>query len=210
MKNKKVMAVVAVLVVILVLYGVYRVYGHFKRLSATPTGQTQTATTAPETLGSLKDLIAKGISQSCSYSTNDTSGTVYMSGGQVRADINAEVDNQATTSHLIIKDNASYLWTDGRKTGYKMAYNPDATPGPSGAPTTNSSGILNPDTSMNYKCSVWVADSSQFVLPAGVTFSSITLPSTSGTAAPSAANCSYCDSLTGDNKTQCLTALKCN
>jgi len=214
MKNKKVLAVVGALVVIVGLYGAYRVYNHFKRLSATPAGQAQTATTAPETLGSLKDLIAKGISQSCSYSTNNTSGTVYMSGGQVRADINAEINNQTTTSHLIIANNTTYLWTDGRKAGIKMAYNPNATPAPAGSPTTNSSGVLDPNMSMNYNCSAWIADASRFALPAGITFSSFTLPSqTTGTAAPAAGSgsslCSSCDTLTGDSKTQCLTALKC-
>lgn len=216
MKNKKVLAVVAVLVVILGLYGAYRVYNHFKRLSGNPVSQTQTATTtAPTTLGSLKDLIAKGISQSCSYSSDNTSGTVYMSGGQIRADISAEIDNKPSTSHLIIKDNMTYLWTDGTKTGIKMAYNPNATPSATGGtPSANSSGVLDPNTSMDYKCNPWVADASQFTLPTGVTFSTFTMPSQSSGATPAtgstSSQCSYCDSLTGDNKTQCLTALKCN
>ena len=216
MKNKKVLAVVAALVVIIGIYGVYRVYKHFKRLSGTPApGQTQTATPV-STLGCLKDLIAKGASQVCTYTTDKSNGTVYMSGGKVYADIDTTVGSVVEKAHMIIMDNSFYLWTDGKTSGYKMAYNPDATPAPAGAKTNNASGIIDPSTQMNFSCSPWlIVDNSRFVLPTGVTFSAISLPQATpaagGTPTAGDANsqCSYCDSLTGDNKTQCLTALKC-
>jgi hypothetical protein len=217
MKNKKALAVIAVLIVIVGLYGAYRVYAHFKRLSTTPAGQTQTtATTAPETLGSLKDLIANGGSQTCTYSTDQSQGTVYMSGGKVDADIDTTVGSVVEKAHMIIANDSFYLWMDGKTSGYKMAYNPNTTPAPAGAKTNNASGMLDPNTQMNFKCSSWLTDDSKFALPSGVTFSAISLPQAApaavGSPAAGGANsqCSYCDSLTGDSKTQCLTALKCN
>jgi len=217
MKNKKVLAVVAALVVIVGLYGAYRVYNHFMRLSATPAGQTQTAaTTAPKTLGSLKDLIANGGSQTCTYSTDKSQGTVYMSDGKINADIDTTVGSVVEKAHMIIVNNSFYLWMDGATSGYKMAYNPDATPAPAGARTNNASGMIDPNTQMNFNCSPWlIVDDSKFALPTGVTFSAISLPQAapaavgSPTAGGANSQCSYCDSLTGDSKTQCLTALKC-
>jgi hypothetical protein len=205
--NKKVAAIItAVLVIAVGAYGIYRVVKHFKRLSGTPVAQTATT----ESPTSLRDLIAKGISQSCTYSTDKSTGTIYLSGGKIRGDFNMTIDDKVSASHMIIMDNTNYLWTEGSKTGIKMAFDQTATPAPvtSNTPTnTFDANALN-----NYKCSAWISDSAMFTLPTGITFSSFNLPSattkTSGGTAPS--QCSYCDSLTGDSKTQCLTALKCN
>jgi hypothetical protein len=219
--NKKVMAIVGILVVIVGLYGAYRVYKHFKRLAATPAVQTQNTTTATKsapstTLGSLKDLITKGVAQTCTYSTDKSQGTIYMDGGKVRGDITAtgvEANSQPVVSHLIIADNMTYLWTDGRNVGFKMTYDPNATPAPAGSSTTNSSGALDPNTQMNYTCNPWVADGSKFTLPTDVTFSTLSLPSQATGGAPaesgSTSTCSYCNNLTGTDKTKCLAALNC-
>jgi hypothetical protein len=218
MNKKALTAVIVILVLIVGVYGAYRVYKHFKRISA-PAAQTQTTATqsgAPSTtLGSLKDLMLKGIPQTCTYKSDKSQGTLYMDGGKVRGDISTdvEVDGKTTESHIIIADKAIYMWSDGRNVGYKMVYDPNATPAPAGTKTTNASGALDPNTQMNYSCSAWIADSSKFTLPTNVTFSSLSIPSqTTGapTTGGNASQCSYCNNLTGDEKTQCLTALKCN
>jgi hypothetical protein len=219
--NKKVLAVVGVLVVIVGLYGAYRVYKHFKRISAAPAAQTQTANTAQATpsttLNSLKALIAQGVAQTCSYNTGNSQGTIYMDGGKVRADItltDVSVNKQPVKSHMIIADSLIYVWTEGRNTGFKMAYDPNATPVPAGTKTTNAAGMLDPTLQMNYKCGVWIADPSEFNLPTGINFSSISLPSQDSgapaTGGAGSSSCSYCNSLTGADKTKCLTALNCN
>jgi hypothetical protein len=204
--DKKLLMVVGALVILVVgAYGAYRVYKHFARLSATPSVQTATGTGQPSAMSSLKDLISKGIAQSCTYTSDKSQGTIYMSGGKVRADINTTVGSVATKAHMIMMDNTTYIWTDEMSTGFKMAYDPNATPVPGASPSTLQ-GAIDANTSMNYKCSAWVADGSKFALPAGVTFTSFGTPSTTG----ASSQCSYCDSLSGTDKTQCLTALKCN
>jgi len=217
--NKKALTTLVVLLVLVIgVYGIYRVYHHFQRLS-TPAGmQTTTSSGSAQpatTLGSLKDLMAKGGSETCSYSTDKSQGTVYMSGGKVSSDINTTVGSVVEKAHMIIANNFFYLWMDGKTTGYKMAYNPNATPVPAGEKTNNASGMIDPNTQMNFKCNSWSVDSTKFDLPAGVTFSAISLPSqgaSTGSPAAGGANslCSNCDSLSGTEKTQCLTALKCN
>lgn len=203
--NKKVWALAAILVVIA---GVWY-YMKNKNVVNTPT-QNPAASAQPSTVGSLRDLISKGIAQSCTFSADRTNGSVYVAGKSVRGDFETAVDNAAVKSHMIVKDNTSYIWSDGKNVGIKMSFDPSATPGATSA--TSSSGSFDPGVNMNYKCSTWVTDNSKFDLPTGVTFSTFAMPSSAapGATGTSSSQCSYCNNLSGDDKTQCLTALKCN
>lgn len=223
MNKKAITAIVIVLILIVGGYGAYRVYKHFKRLSAQPADQNLTAavnaTATPSTsLNNLKALIAQGVAQTCTYNTGNSQGTIYMDGGKVRADMtitDVSVNNQPMKSHMIINGNSIYVWSDGRNVGFKMAYDPNATPAPAGTKTSNAAGMLDPNLQMNYKCGIWVADASQFAVPTGINFSSLTLPSQGQSSAPTtggapSSSCSYCNALSGADKTKCLTALNCN
>jgi hypothetical protein len=165
-----------------------------------PSGNAEEQSNTPT---SLKDLLSKGIAQSCTFNSEGSTGTIYMSGGKVRGDFDATVEGQTMKSHMIVDNNTSYIWSDGSKTGIKMSFDPNATTSP--ATTDTQSGSFDASTQMNYKCGAWIPDASLFALPAGVAFTSFNAP-TSG----ESSQCSYCDSLTGDSKSQCLTALKCN
>jgi len=212
--NKKV--VIAIVVVIILLLGGYFL---MKKGPASPSAvapvPTQEQATSPS---SLRDLIAKGVSQSCTYSTDNSQGTIYLGDGKIRGDFNVTTvddsgQSQTTSSHMIIMDNTNYLWTEASTTGIKMSFDQNATPAPvtSNTPTNSfDANALN-----NYKCSAWTVDPSLFTLPTGVNFRTFNLPSPAavGSSAPStgsnSSNCSYCDALSGDNKTQCLSALNC-
>lgn len=195
--NKKVLIVIGI--VLLLLVGGY-FYINSKKGTGTINEEQPSAAT------SLKNLIAKGVAQSCTYSTEGTNGSVYVSGGAVRGDFETTVDKVVTKSHMIVKDNTSYIWTDGQTAGFKMSFDPNATPaGTSGA----SNESFDASANMNYKCKTWIVDNSKFALPTGVTFSTFAIPSTGATTGTSS-QCSYCNNLSGDDKTQCLTALKCN
>ena len=152
---------------------------------------------------SLKDLLSKGISQSCTFKTDGSTGTIYMSGGKIRGDFDATVEGQIMKSHMIVDSNTSYIWSDGSKTGIKMSFDPNASTATNG--TETQSGSFDVSAQMDYKCGVWITDASMFALPAGISFTSFDAPTTG-----ESSQCSYCDSLTGDSKSQCLSALKCN
>lgn len=201
--NKK--AIIIAVVLILLLIGGYFLMK--KRPAPSPVAQptSQEKATSPS---SLKDLISKGIAQSCTFSNEGSTGTVYVSGGKVRGDFDTTVDGKVTKSHMIVDGNTSYIWSDGQTTGVKMTFDASATPSATG--TTSTAGSFDASANMNYKCGVWLADSSMFVLPVGVQFMSFGTPTGASPAAGSnSSQCSYCDSLTGDSKAQCLTALKC-
>lgn len=193
--NKKVLIVIGA--VLLLLVGGY-LYMNSRKGTGTSNEEQPSAAT------SLKNLIAKGVAQNCTYSTEQTSGSVYVSGGAVRGDFETTVDKVVTKSHMIVKDNTSYIWSDGQTTGFKMSFDPNATPA-GGETSSKSDGNFDISADMNYKCSTWIVDGSKFALPAGVTFSAFEIPTTDS----SSSQCSYCNSLSGDDKTQCLTALKC-
>ena len=208
--SKKLLPVV-VIVLLLLLGGWY-----FMSKKASPgatlitPGSAQPATT----MSSLKALIAKGVSQSCTYNSDKSQGTIYMDGGKVRADIDATVGSVTEKVHMIMMNSTSYIWIDGKSTGFKMAFDPNATPVPGASPSSQSG--IDPNTAMNYNCSPWLADASKFALPTGVTFATFAAPSGAAPqtqAAPqqgsSSSQCSYCNALSGSDKEQCLTALNC-
>jgi hypothetical protein len=136
---------------------------------------------------------------------------MYIAGGKVRGDFGTSINGVESKSHMIVDSNTSYLWTDGSKTGIKMAFDPNAKP----VATPGATGSFDASANMNYKCSAWVTDTSKFTLPTDVTFSSFAVPSTSPaktngtTGSSNSSQCSYCESLTGDSKTQCMSALNC-
>jgi type IV secretory pathway VirB2 component (pilin) len=200
--NKKI--VIGIIVLLLLAAAGYLVFA--KKPASSTTSPAQTAV-APA-LQSFRDLLAKGISQSCKYSTQNSTGTIYMSGGKERGDftlVSTQTGGTPSTAHMIIMDNTNYLWTDGMKTGVKMAFDPNATPAPSATPATG----FDANTKLNYQCSAWVVDSTLFTLPTGISFMAIANPKAAPSAGSNSSLCSKCDTLTGNSKAQCLAALNC-
>lgn len=200
--NKKVLGIVAVLLLLLLAGYFYMTKGK----GGTPGYNTGSSTST--STSSLKDLLTKGVAQSCTFSNEGSTGTVYVAGGKMRGDFDSVTEGKTVKSHMIVDGNTSYIWMDGEKTGFKMSFDPASQPSGSGAPT----GGFDTNASMNYKCGTWITDSTQFTPPSNVTFTSFDLPSAAPaqTGGTQPSQCSYCSSLTGDDKTQCLAAFKCN
>ena len=216
--NKKVLITVAVLLFLGI--GGYAAYTNFKSSSSTKVETAETANKPDDANkpASLKDLLTKGVAQTCTYSSDSGRGTVYVSGGKVRGDFDVTADGQTSKSHMIVMDNTSYIWTDGQKAGFKTSFDASATPvaGANGSTATKSG--FDPSSMADYKCGTWVVDSSMFALPSGVTFSTFAMPSAvspTGSDTPgkpatdNSQQCAYCNALSGSDKTQCLNALNC-
>lgn len=172
----------------------------------------QTAPTPGQQSKTLRQLLAGGIAQKCTFSSEGTQGTVYVSGGKMRGDIQTTSDDGTTQSHMIVDGMTSYMWMDGQTTGFKTSWEASS-PGPAGAGQTG----IDPNKNVDYNCGPWVADASMMAMPAGVTFaemSKVALPTGSSeptvlkTGAPP--ECATCAAFTGAAKTQCLTSLGCN
>lgn len=210
--SKKVLgAIVAVVILAVGAYGAYRVYKHFKRLATPVPGIT--SLTPSNAMQSLKDLITKGTAMSCAFTEENTQGNLYIAGGKVRGDFESTENGTTTKSHIIDMDNTSYIWMEGQKTGFKTSFNPSATsaPGATAEPSTGANTGFDANKSMDYKCGSWSVDNSFFTLPSGVTFSDMSslAPKIEPNTSSNSNQCSYCNNLNGDAKTQCLAALNC-
>jgi len=117
---------------------------------------------------SLKDLLAFGGSQKCTFSDSGSSGTFYVSGGKARGDFSSTVAGKTEMTHMIMDGQISYVWVDGQKQGFKMSAS-DMASAQSSAPAAAPKAV-DANKKMDYSCSPWAADSTMFALPAGVQF----------------------------------------
>lgn len=214
--NKKVLYAVIAVIVLLLVGGAVFVMSTKNKPATTPSTTTGTVTNKvqePTKAGpkSLKDLLTAGVPQKCTF--KDVSdqvnmeGTSYIAGGKMRGDFSTTVEGKTSTGHSIFDGKTSYVWMDGTSTGFKMEVDPSVT----STPESSTQQGLDLNKTLDYSCGVWIVDQSLFNPPEDVTFTSFAVPNTSGS--PTGGNqnlCASCDSLTGDQKTQCLTALKCN
>lgn len=218
--DKKIAIVVGVLVLLLVVVGLIFFLKKPSMTNTSPnSNQAAQTNDNQQTSGmtSLKDLMTKGISETCTYSNDKGNGTVYVNSGKVRGDFNVEVSGQTQKSHMIIDGNTSYIWLDGQSSGYKMTFDPNQVQATDASVTSTPQEGVSANEVMNYNCKPWVVDKTLFNLPSDVDFIEFMAPTgmmQPGDASPEASGnstqCAYCESLTGDSKTQCLTALHCN
>lgn len=199
--NKK---LVIVVVILLLLGG----YFFMKNGDGSTTNGSITSTSDSKKPSSLKDLISKGIAQTCTYSNENGKGTFYMSGGKTRGDFETTAGTVTTKGHMLVDGGTSYVWMDGQKTGFKSTFDTSTTDEPSSNPSA--AQTFDANASMNYDCKPGVVDSSLFTAPKDVEFMSFdSLKPSTGSGSGTSSSCSYCNNLTGDDKAQCLSALKC-
>lgn len=204
------LVIIGIIVLVLLAGGAYLMMGK-KSATLSPGTSMQTAptiapTSAGTTMKSIKDLLASGVAQKCTFSdstaTGSVTGTTYISSGKMRGDFDSTYQGKTTSTHMIIDGKAEYVWLDGQTSGFKIAYdiqNIKITP------SQQQSVDLN--KSFNYTCSGWLVDGSQFTPPSNLKFTdygTMTIPSAGAT------NCSVCDSLSGMAQSQCKSALHCN
>lgn len=166
-------------------------------------------------LTSLKELQAITSPQKCTFkdeaSPEQAQGLVYISKGKMRGDFGMLSQGKTVKTHMVSDGKYSYTWMDESATGFKMAMD---------APKTESkpaSSGVDADKQINYSCQAWSEDPVMFTVPSNIKFedfSALTAPQgqqggATQPAGSSAAACAACDTLQGDAKTQCRTALSC-
>ena len=212
--NSKILLIIGAIILVIILGGALIMS---KNSSSIPVSTQVTQNVKPasnqKSLKSLKDLIASGQAQKCTFNDKSASvnidGTAYVASGKMREDFNTAVGGKNIMMHMIVSDKTSYTWMDGQTTGYKMVFDPAKMAAPTGSQQS-----VDVNKVINYNCSNWTSDSSVFSPPANVKFGDIgaMMPVSSGVpSVPSAQNkCSVCDTLPAGAKAQCRTALKCN
>ena len=181
---------------------------------------------------SLKDLMASGGSQKCTFAFEDeasrSSGVVYFANGKMRGDYEslAKVQGETMESHSISDGEYMYSWSSAMSQGMKVKF-ADFAAGDAGAPESGRQSAVGYDQKMDYDCGAWGADASVFVPPASVEFIDASalmkglggaVPPVSGegggsapAGTPSAASqCAMCDQVPdAEGKAQCKAAFQC-
>lgn len=166
--------VVAIIVVVAVMMHGSGTPGASNVPSSTATSGNTTPGSSPM---SLKDLLTAGISQQCAFSTQNpnsetVAGTVYVTAGHLRGDFNSKnASGTLTASHIITDGQTAYVWTDSPAEGFSMSF--ASMSSPSAAATNEMGGTINTNQAVNYSCTSWSVDASEFALPANITFTNM-------------------------------------
>lgn len=213
----KTAVVIAVFVVIALLGG--GAYMMMNRSVTKPQEPAGSISSNPTQTGSMRksfrDLFNLGENQECTFTDPDSgsTGIVYIGNGNVKGEFETNTSGKTVKAHMLQDSENMYIWSDGEKQGFKVARD-------SVEKAVENMGDIAVDINKeaDYSCKSWSVDAGVFQLPSGVEFQDYSkmmegvgeiMNSTSGTPAVNL-NCSACDSLSGDAKASCLTALKCN
>lgn len=215
--NTKILAILGVIIVLLLLGGGFFYLNSSSKKQA-PVSQTMTPTSVPSTSStqtSIKSLLSSATPKQCNFSdktgTSTTNGTVYIAGGKASGNFNVQTSGGPIASHMVSDGTYVYIWTDTMKQGFKMSLDQ------ANSTVTNAQNTQSPsiDKTFKFTCKDWIADSSKFILPQDVTFSTVSAPTvsgapTSGGSTPNSARCNICNRLPGEAQRQaCLTQLHC-
>lgn len=210
MKRNTILAIATIVILLLTAGG----FLLSKKASYKTSLPTQSATTNQETQAeskSLKDLFTSGVSQTCTFSVgSESTGNVYVANGKMRGDFTVNAADKVITSHMISDGKTSYVWMDGEKTGFKMAFDvSNASP----VPEASASTTVDLNKKFDYNCTPSVSDASKFSLPTDVTFTDMSelkapkIPA--GGMDAKAAQCAACNQAPSGYQAQCKAALGC-
>ncbi len=173
MNTKVIVGVVAALIVI--GGGTWYVMSQQAPEEGTP-NEESAESGAPAKLGSgsIADLWGMTGTLQCDIKSTEESapftGTLYVSSGNVRADIVATVPNMTkpVASHMIRSGGFMYSWSDLIPQGVKI---PDTAT--QGAASGSTSQGVSANAKVSYTCKPWAADTSIFTPPTNVTFMTV-------------------------------------
>ena len=210
MKNKLLIAVV-VIAVLLIGGGAYLTLSKSQSPAPQKTAN-ETPKESPSTvMGSIKDILTGGKTQSCtiSYPNNSGSGTFYVSDKKFSGEFTIK-DNKGVemTGHSVSDGTYVYVWSTAAPMGIKMKLDSAV----NAAEGQTQTGNMNFNQEVNYKCGPWIVDNSKFQIPTNIQFSDMsnlmnqTKPSAT---TPTEGITSPCDQITNPQaKAACESAIQ--
>lgn len=208
--NRTVLTMGAIILIVLLGLGIY--WNVSKReANPQPTAEEQGGEQVAVQSQTLEEFIQQSNNQQCNFvdMESETTGTIYVSNGQLRGDFTTNSDGIQVTdevsAHVIANSQDVYFWMDGVEEGYKTSFESVSEV----SEDLPLSDIVNPESSAEYECSPWTADSSMFELP-DIEFNDLTELIENVGGEGNALQCAACDSLSGEAQTQCKAALSCN
>jgi hypothetical protein len=124
----------------------------------------------------MKELFASGAAQKCTFEQKvgdmESTGVVYIGNGKMRGDFESKSPAGVVQSHMIIRDNANYVWSDeGGGQGMKMAMTDGEVQAQEN--TNQQNQAVDWNQALGYECTSWGASESVFTLPQGVEFTDL-------------------------------------
>lgn len=203
--------------VIILLAGGWYFYSN-KTGSGMPLQDNQQGSSVGDKIsGKLSDLISAGKSMECTFSGETdgykTTGTMFVSGDNIRGDFQSQSGGKMMDSHMIQSGETVYTWTTDPKQGMKIKVSKeDQVKYADDAGKITNSQSFDMDQSYDYNCKGWSGDQSKFQPPSDIEFQDLSAIMEKTTGLPEKQNnpaCSACDSLDDDAKASCRTALNC-
>lgn len=122
--------------------------------------------------GSMTDLIKRGGNFMCTFSHSSavaqSTGTVYISGSDIRGDFQSKTQGINVESHMIQKEGYIYTWSPMTPTGFKIK----AVEGDGDSSASMSAQYSDMNQDYAYDCKMWSRTADKFALP-NITFTAV-------------------------------------
>lgn len=170
MQKKLIILVILVAVVV----GAYFVFGGSKEVKNEELGNTNDEQPSGKKMA-FSQFLKQGGAYKCEVkqymSDFENSGTMYISGKNMRGEFSTVAEGKTMTSSFISRDGYSYTWssmTPGM--GFKIKAEAETSNESAGV---NGTYAWSADQIGDYNCESWVVDTTKFELPKDVTFQEI-------------------------------------
>jgi hypothetical protein len=209
MQNKIIIIVVALIIIIAGFLGYTKLAGKTSNNPSITITNEQDKKENTLT-GTIKDLLAKNLTQKCTivYPENKGTGTIYFAGKKFNGEFTMNIENQKMTSYTISDGTYMYIWTNNSPTGMKMKISEQEVKTPTGTTTQKT----NLEDQVKFTCTGWTLNQTKFTPPANIKFESLdnlfptAMPTKTG---EKKAGESICDQISDQEaKTACLDAIK--
>lgn len=179
-------------------------------------GSNNTSSDTQDIKGSLLDLTKLGKNVTCTFEYQDDSGkskgVTYVSGNKASSEFElVDTKGETINSYTISDGDWMYMWSSANDQGSKIKISEiESIKNNNSSPSekTNYEGLKN---DVDYKCKIWVPNDSKFSPPTNIIFTDMTDMINKFSDPQNLKNmCGMCNSLEGEEATQCKERLGCN
>jgi len=167
---------IGLIVVVVVIVGGYFVFSDNKGAENEELGNTNEEQTAGKKMA-FSEFLKQGGAYKCEVKQSmgdfENSGTMYVSGKNLRGEYSTVAEGKTMTSSFISRDGYSYTWSSlAPGMGFKIKVVED-TEAPNANVDVSGTSVWNANQIGDYNCENWNVDASKFELPKGITFTEI-------------------------------------
>ena len=165
---------IGLVILVAVVVGAYFVFGGNKGAENEELGNENEEQTSGKKMA-FSEFLKQGGAYKCevkqSMSDLENSGTMYVSGGNLRGEFSTVAEGKTFLSSFLSRDGYTYTWSS-MTPGMGFKIKAEAETSDEGA-DINGTYAWSADQIGDYNCENWVVDATKFELPKNVTFQEI-------------------------------------